>query len=78
MPDLLSDGQTPEAWSAQLEGLGVYVSPRLIRSKAHKSGQFYKIGRLMLLTRKQIVSLIECPADDAKAENDLVVRGKAQ
>ena len=78
MPDLLSDGQTPEAWSAQLEGFGVYVSPRLIRSKAHKSGQFYKIGRLMLLTRKQIVSLIECPADTAKATNDLVVRGKAQ
>ena len=78
MSDLLSDGQTPEAWSAQLEGFGVYVSPRLIRSKAHKSGQFYKIGRLMLLTRKQIVSLIECPADSAKAKNDLVAQGKAQ
>jgi hypothetical protein len=78
MPDLLSEGQTPEAWSAELQGFGVYVSPRLIRSKAHKTGQFYKIGRLMLLTRKQIVSLIECPADADRSKNDLVLPGKVQ
>lgn len=75
MPDLLSDGQTPEAWSEELQGFGVYVSPRLIRSKAHKTGQFYKLGRLMLLTRKQIVSLIECPADSARSTESQILRG---
>jgi hypothetical protein len=58
MPDLLSKGQTPEAWSKQLMEHGVHVSPRLIRAKAHKTGHFHKIGRLMLLTPLQIESLI--------------------
>lgn len=58
MSDLLSEGQTPEAWSQTLMQHGVHVSPRLIRAKAHKTGQFYKIGRLMLLTPLQIESLI--------------------
>lgn len=58
MPDLLSQGQTPEAWSKQLMEHGVHVSPRLIRTKAHKTGHFYKIGRLMLLTPLQIEKLI--------------------
>lgn len=62
MSDLLTDGKTPEKWSEELLTHGVHVSPRLIRSKAHKSGQFYKIGRLMLLTRRQVVSLIEGPS----------------
>lgn len=69
MSDLLSDGQTPEAWSEELLTHGVHVSPRLIRSKAHKSGQFYKIGRLMLLTRRQVVSLIEGPSDHRRNED---------
>jgi hypothetical protein len=58
MSDLLTQGQTPEAWSKELMEHGVHVSPRLIRAKAHKTGQFYKIGRLMLLTPPQIESLI--------------------
>lgn len=62
MQDLLSEGQTPEAWSKELNGFGVYVSPRLIRSKARKTGHYYQLGRLMLLTREQIVSLLESPS----------------
>ncbi len=59
MSDLLSDGRTPEAWSEELMSHGVHVSPRLIRSKAHRTGQFYKIGRLMLLTPIQLEALIK-------------------
>jgi hypothetical protein len=47
----------------------------LIRSKAHKTGQFYKIGRLMLLTRQQVVSLIEGPADRRNAVEQQRLRG---
>lgn len=59
MADLLIQGQTPEAWSDTLKGHGVHVSPRLIRSKARKSGEFFQIGRLMLLTPDQIERLFE-------------------
>jgi hypothetical protein len=75
MQDLLSEGQTPEAWSEELLAHGVHVSPRLIRSKAHKTGQYFKIGRLMLLTRKQIVSLIEGPADRRNSTEQQRLRG---
>ena len=63
MSEILAQGQTPEAWSESLKEHGVYVSPRLIRSKAHKSGHFYKIGRLMLLTPAQLEELIKFSAD---------------
>jgi len=58
MSELLAQGQTPEEWSESLLEHGVHVSPRLIRSRAHKTGQFYKIGRLMLLTPAQLEALI--------------------
>jgi len=61
--NLIEQGRTPEAWSEKLMSHGVHVSPRLIRSKAHKTGQFYKIGRLMLLTPLQIEALIKSSAD---------------
>lgn len=61
MSEILSQGQTPEAWSESLKEHGVHVSPRLIRSKAHKTGQFHKIGRLMLLTPAQMETLIMSP-----------------
>ncbi len=38
---------------------GVHVSPRLIREKAHRTGNFYKIGRLMLLTPEHLEALIK-------------------
>lgn len=59
MSELLSKGRTPEAWSETLLGHGVHVSPRLIRSKARLSGQFYQLGRLMLLTPAQMERLLE-------------------
>ena len=68
MSDLLSQGQTPEAWSEKLMEHGVHVSPRLIRAKAHKTGQFYKIGRLMLLTPPQIESLIVSSSGDRNGQ----------
>ena len=58
MPNCLSEGQTPEAWSKRLMDHGVHVSPRLIRSRARETGQFYKIGRLMLLTPENMEKLL--------------------
>lgn len=63
MSDLLTQGQTPEAWSDTLRLHGVHVSPRLIRAKAHKTGNFHKLGRLMLLTPHQLEALIKSSAD---------------
>ncbi len=74
MSDLLSQGQTPEAWSKKLMEHGVHVSPRLIRAEAHKTGHFYKIGRLMLLTPPQIESLIVSTSKGAGEQNRHVSR----
>lgn len=59
MSDLINEGKTPEAWSSQLAGHGVQVSPRLIRNKARKTGNFHQLGRLMLLTPAQIEALLQ-------------------
>lgn len=68
MPDILEKGQTPEAWSDLLKEHGVHVSPRLIRSKARKTGDFFKIGRLMLLTPHQIEKLFDSSTTDVFSE----------
>lgn len=76
MPNILEKGQTPEAWSDLLKGHGVHVSPRLIRSRARKTGDFFKIGRLMLLTPDQIEKLFDGAATtDA---SDAVQSGRFQ
>lgn len=67
MSELLAKGQTPEKWSETLMSHGVHVSPRLIRFKARRSGQYYKIGRLMLLTPEQLEKLL---AVEGEAERD--------
>ncbi len=59
MQNLLARGQTPEAWSDTLKSHGVHVSPRLVRSKARETGQFFQMGRLMLLTPEQVESLFD-------------------
>lgn len=59
MSELLTQSQAPEAWSVSLREHGVHVSPRLIREKAHRTGNFYKIGRLMLLTPEHLEALIK-------------------
>lgn len=66
MSELLTEGQTPEAWSEQLGAHGVHVSPRLIRTKARETGQFHKLGRLMLLTPAQMERLIESASDEGE------------
>lgn len=70
MSDLLAQGQTPEAWSQQLQAHGVHVSPRLIRTKARKSGQFHQLGRLMLLTPAQMEQLLEPGHQDMASHAD--------
>lgn len=75
MSDLLSQGQTPESWSKKLMEHGVHVSPRLIRAKAHRTGHFYKIGRLMLLTPLQIERLIVSSSEGGNGENHRTLKG---
>lgn len=67
MSNLLESGRTPEAWSSELQAHRVHVSARLIRAKARQTGQFYKIGRLMLLTPAQMECLIEPASDHEEA-----------
>jgi hypothetical protein len=65
VPDLLAQGQTPEEWSKSFLDHGVHVSPRLIRSRARKTGNYYKLGHLMLLLPSQVEALLEQGQPDA-------------
>ncbi|GAA4227427.1 hypothetical protein GCM10022290_36410 [Sagittula marina] len=52
------EGKTPENWAKQLLEHGVRVSPRLIRTKARETGNYYQLGNLMLLSPEQIEALL--------------------
>ncbi len=58
MPELLMEGKTPENWAKQLLEHGVRVSPRLIRTRARETGNYYQLGNLMLLSPEQIEALL--------------------
>ncbi|MBB3987981.1 hypothetical protein GGQ68_004335 [Sagittula marina] len=58
MSELLMEGKTPENWAKQLLEHGVRVSPRLIRTKARETGNYYQLGNLMLLSPEQIEALL--------------------
>jgi hypothetical protein len=58
MSELLQEGKTPENWAMHLREHGVKVSPRLIRTKARATGNYYQLGNLMLLSPIQIEALL--------------------
>lgn len=58
MSELLMEGKTPENWAKCFLEHGVRVSPRLIRTKAKETGNYYQIGNLILLSPSQIEALL--------------------
>ena len=46
--------KTPENWCEELLKLGIVMSARTLRAKAREYGQYYALGRAMLLHPKHI------------------------
>lgn len=59
MQDLVRTGRTPEQWSEALMERGIKLSPRTLRQKARKHGQFYAMGRLMLIMPYHIEAMLK-------------------
>ncbi len=64
----LEDMLTPEEWCKRLRKTGAVVSARALRTKAREHGQFYSIGRAMMLSAKQLETLMSLDASNTGAE----------
>ena len=64
----LEDMLTPEEWCKRLRKTGAVVSARALRAKAREHGQFYSIGRAMMLSAKQLETLMSLDASNTGAE----------
>ncbi len=62
----LEDILTPEEWCKKLRKSGASVSPRALRSKAREHGQFYSLGRAMMLTTEHIETILRLDAGQEK------------
>lgn len=65
MQDFVKAGRTPEQWSEALLERGIKLSPRTLRQKARKHGQFYALGRLMLITPFHIDEMLKAETSEA-------------
>lgn len=64
----LEDMLTPEEWCKRLRKTGAVVSARALRTKAREHGQYYSIGRAMMLSAKQLESLMSLDASNTESE----------
>ncbi len=64
----LDDMLTPEEWCKTLRKTGAVVSARALRTKAREHGQYYSIGRAMMLSAKQLETLMSLDASNTGAE----------
>ena len=62
------DALTPEEWCRKLEKTGATVSARTLRTKARELGQFYSLGRAMMLNSDHIEVLLSADAVCAKRD----------
>lgn len=58
----IDDMATPEEWCKRLRKSGASVSARALRTKAREHGQFYALGRAMMLSSKHIETLMKLEA----------------
>ncbi|MGH1452894.1 MAG: hypothetical protein ACRBBV_06955 [Paracoccaceae bacterium] len=56
------DALTPEEWCKKLSKTGATISARALRTKAREHGQFYSLGRAMLLSAAHIDALLRIDA----------------
>ncbi|MEM6891397.1 MAG: hypothetical protein AAF636_25200 [Pseudomonadota bacterium] len=64
----LDDMLTPEEWCKKLRKTGAVVSARALRTKAREHGQYYSIGRAMMLSAKQLETLMSLDASSTEAD----------
>ena len=64
----LDDMLTPEEWCKKLRKTGAIVSARALRTMAREHGQYYSIGRAMMLSAQQLETLMRLDASDKEAE----------
>mgnify|MGYP001791047993 CR=1 FL=1 len=64
----LDDMLTPEEWCKKLRKTGAIVSARALRTKAREHGQYYSIGRAMMLSAKQLETLMRLDSSSKEAE----------
>ena len=64
----LDDMLTPEEWCKRLRKTGAIVSARALRTKAREHGQYYSIGRAMMLSARQLETLMRLEASNKGAE----------
>ncbi|AUQ63185.1 hypothetical protein PhaeoP57_02173 [Phaeobacter inhibens] len=58
------DALTPEEWCKKLQKTGAAISARALRTKAREHGQYYSLGRAMLLSSAHVESLLKIDAAD--------------
>jgi len=63
------DALTPEEWRKKLKKTGAAISARALRTKAREHGQYYSLGRAMLLSSRHIESLFKIDATDTDQRN---------
>lgn len=62
------DMLTPREWCRKLEKSGAVISERALRSKAREMGEFYSLGRAMLLSADHIEALLSADAEHSKRQ----------
>lgn len=55
---ILDRGRPPSEWVAILADRGLDVSERSLREKAHRTGAYHKLGRVMLITPAQMDEIL--------------------
>lgn len=66
MHELVDIGKTPEQWSELLCSRGIHLTPRTLRAKAREYGQYYSMGRVMILTPDHLETMLKAEASREK------------
>lgn len=67
--NVVETAKSPEEWCEKLKKRGIQVSPRTLRAKARKHGQFLSLGRAMVLNLQHIEHLMSVEAYEVRAQN---------
>lgn len=60
------DMLTPREWCKKLQKSGAVISERALRTKAREHGQFYALGRAMMLSAEHVEKLLTLDASISK------------
>ena len=66
--EFLGECRTPEQWCQLLRSQNVVMSSRRLRANARRMGQFYRLGRTMLLDPDHLKAILEAEADGTRVQ----------